>query len=230
MDRRKTLGVLYILGAVVLLVTLFTGWYTISGQVGGSHLSYTLYPYWVQDSSPSSNGQTSYSAVDLGQTGGLYSIVTVLALSAATLGLVIGFLALTAVGLRRAKALLVLSLVTTAIAVAAPALVAAGQPAAVCSDSQHFSPPLGAPSTASSSDGASCTWEFYSDGVWYGTGQPTGPGNSFVGQSGLYGNSLAWGPSTGWYLAIASAGVIAAATALRTSSRSPAETARLTPV
>lgn len=225
MERRRAFAVLPLLGAVALLAALFLGWYTISGEVGGSHLSDTFYPFWVQLGSPSSTSQSSYASAGLANTGNLYLGVSVSMLCAIVLGVVVCvFTALGSVA-RRKHTVLLISLIALAFALAAPIAVAVGQSTAVCSDSQHFSPPLVAIPSPAASTGATCTWEFDSGGVWYGPGQPSGPENSFVGQSSLYNGSLSWGPSIGWYLAFIGAGFTASAPALGSFNRTSVKTA-----
>jgi hypothetical protein len=212
-DRPVALRVLYVVGVGALLLALLVGWYTISGQVGEEHLSYTLSPFGVQVSNATSTSETSYSAVDLEETGQLYSVVAVLSVSAVALGLTAGLLARGGTTPRRARVLFLVSLATVAVTAAGPVLLAVAQPAAVCSDSQSFSRPFATLSSAQSDAGTSCTWEFTSGGAWIAPGQPTGPGNTFVGQSALYGSSLVWGPSVGWYLSLVGAAIFAGATA-----------------
>lgn len=206
-NRRRAAGVLFAAGVIALLLTPFLGWYTISGQVGETKLSYTLFLLGVEVSNSSSTTHSTYAAVSLEGTGNLYYAVSLLVFLGISLGLVAGLLTFGPPGNRWRWLQLGVSLVAVSVSIAAPIALAVGQPAVLCSDTQHFSPPL-----APGPPPPKCYWEFTSGGVWYAGGQSIGPG--FIGQSASEGGSLTWGPSIGWYLSIAGAGLFATATAL----------------
>lgn len=181
-------GLVMVIGAILLVVSLLVGWYAVTGSIGSGAFSGTLtltlkpgsqYTYSASAAGLSISNTCSYSGSNgttgcvgnLAKTGQLYSIVEYLLI----VGIIVGFLgAILAMmsGGRRKGAVMGLAVIALLVAIVAPMVLLAAQPGAIKSD-------LG-----SSSGG-------------FGSNN-TGPQSSFFGSS----NGFTWGPSTGWYLSI----------------------------
>jgi hypothetical protein len=195
----------YLVAAGLVLISIFTTWYSIRGSSGNCVIteSFNLWQVHISGcSGPSAAG--TFSNFQLPLTGQMYLVAFALS--------ILGVLGLLAAGLwtlrRSRKGIRGLPfLVTFAVAVlalSAPALVAFDQPSTVCLDSKNDSPPLNTPIDYAG-PARPCTWTFYlGNGVWSGSGQ-SGPTTSFRGSGTFYGDSLEWGPNVGWYLSLAAA-------------------------
>ncbi len=206
-------------GAALLLSTLVLGWYTITIGSGTFVAGETLYPtavqIWGTGSGTSYSDAAAYSAIGAGHTGGLYLAVTCLVVA----GALVGFLA--AYRIRRdadrshRRLVSALVVLTVVLAFAAPVLVAVAQPDTVCADSIFVSTPLVAPpSNNSSAASLPCVGDVTTPGGQgsgyghYSVG-PAGPQGSFFGSSNETGEPLTWGPSIGWYIALAASALLA---------------------
>lgn len=202
--------ILHWAGIALLASALFVGWYSVTGEGGNSGMVENFYLFGVQFTGPSTSWTSSYSSAFFSETGTLYQVVAALLIAAIVLGIGVGGVVLLSGRRERTILMLLLSCAVVGLALAAPVLLWAAQPAAVCSDSQHFSPPLAGPHVASGDP--SCTWSFYlGGGTWVGAGQ-AGPGGSFFGESS---GNIAWGPAAGWYLALLGSALVGIATGLR---------------
>jgi hypothetical protein len=186
----RTLGAIVVLiGLVLLLVAMFTPWYTweMSASGSGTSASETINFY---PGLPSENGtlkytctgaasgdcptQSSYNQASLNHTGAIAETGLFLIIG----GVVFGFLALI-FGLlargnaRRTTPAIALAVLALILAVAAPALFAVQLPGAVSSDTPGHS--------------------------------GSGPWSTFLGSNSsttAFGSeTLTWGPGMGWYLA-----------------------------
>lgn len=222
-SSRRTLISLALLwtGAVVLVSTLFFGWYTVqaTGSTGCSRASETLYPLWVTVSSAGTscpaNGSGSFQAAGLDSTGLLYLGVVTLVAIAVGCAVMLGLLFLEGKWHRLSKVITIIALVSMIAGAMSACLVAFAQPSAVCSDQGFYGTPIAgsgaliASTPANGSGNGYATdcngWEFWSNGgdswTWAGS---SGPWNSFRGHVTQGGASLTWGPGTGWVLDIAS--------------------------
>jgi hypothetical protein len=208
----KSWGWAYVLATGLLLISIFSSWYSIRGGFGVCQNTDNFGLWLVQVSGcgePAVSG--SFSNFHLPLTGQLYFVALVLTL-AGTLVLA------AAAGLTFAKSKrgaiappFWAALAVTILALAAPTLVAFDQPNTVCADSESNSPPLNTP-IGSAGPAWACTWEFYlGNGTWSGSGQ-SGPTTSFQGMATFFGDSLQWGPDLGWYRAYGAAIVALAPT------------------
>lgn len=207
-------AILLLTGAVILLTSLFVGWYTSAitpTPSGGGTFTETLYPLWVSnvgyDGSLSVNEVTNYSKVNLPHTGELYLEITAVVAAGATLALVAGILAARP-GERRYRTLIIGSAVMAAVlAGAAPTILYQTQPPTICSEPQMVwlgPPPYGnqTPPTPNCGWGQPCD----NDGCWTGSAGPPGQESSFVGSDRGY---HAWGPSIGWWMSWVAWGALA---------------------
>jgi hypothetical protein len=177
-------GSILLVGTLMLLVGLFLAWYSITES--GSTISDTI--SFSPDGQVSVNGggisaSASYATAHLNTTGGLYTIVEGLLVVGVLVAGIGGALAVATVwrpGLRTAA--VVLGAVALVFAIAGPIVLLVDQPAALNSDF-----------TSQNGYGA------FGGGSASGVSSPT---NSFIGSASANGNSLAWGPTIGWYLAI----------------------------
>lgn len=187
----RTIGaIIVLLGAVLLIATVFVPWYTesasFSGPVAGSWTSNT-YPGLADQngtvqsscSGHPANGcppsQTSYKGADLNNTGSLVQTGYYLLLAGFFLGLIGAIIGLAA---RKrpggAVAAGAVAVVAMLLALAIPVLFAVQLPGAISKDDP--------------------------------TATGSGPWSSFMGSATTnlgFGESmkLTWGPTTGWYLA-----------------------------
>jgi hypothetical protein len=188
--RRRRWGAgLVLLGAVLLIGSLFVGWWTL--QVSGFGITETLVlgfpvPNGGNGVSFECGGNLSqfvekcpapesYSNASLTHTGNLYSAIQYVVLGGIALGLVGGFLALRPSTLdRRRKLMMVLVSVALVVALVAPVSLTLVQPSAMNSDHP------------------------------YGTigGNGTSPTNTFWGTNTTDGIGYVWGASYGWFLAL----------------------------
>lgn len=177
-----------LVGAILMIVALFTPWYMEQISDSGRTITLNSYP-----GMPSTNGtiqyscsglpsgyqcpsQTSYSADHLNNTGtiaetGYYLII--LGFIFGLIGAILGFASGNKPG--RARSGMTMAIVAMVVAIAAVGMFAVALPTAIGQDTPNH------------------------------TG--TGPWSSFYGSGnassyGLPGGTLSWGPATGWYLAI----------------------------
>lgn len=215
--RDRTIGsVLVLIGAALLLIALFTTWYdhSESGSFGGVTIKDTSDFYLgnggsaVQSSSSCSGnasicqyvtGNTtsmSYTQARLNDTGSL----AVAGQGVVIAGFVLGLLsALLGIGARSNQPwvlpTIVLAILALILAIAAPLLMFAAQPAAIDKDvtaQDHGVPPTG-----------------------------SGPWSSFAGSNA----SFSWGPSMGWYISLGASAVILVGGIFWLRARGPPPTA-----
>ncbi|MFZ0892756.1 MAG: hypothetical protein WB778_00880 [Thermoplasmata archaeon] len=188
--RRRRWGAALVLAGVILLIaSLFVGWWSL--EVSGFGITETLVlgfpvPNGGNGVSFECGGNLSqfiqhcpasetYSNASLNATGTLYTAIQFLVFGGVVLGLLGGVLALRtgAVGPRR-KLTIVLVTLALALSLAAPAALALAQPAAMHAD--------------------------YPKGTVGSNG--TSPTNSFWGTNSTDGIAYDWGASVGWYVAL----------------------------
>jgi hypothetical protein len=206
-------GALAIVAAVLLLVSVFLGWYvtTFSGSNDGVSVSESAtfvpgqtvtYSFSCSGSfaCPASN-QTTYSNLGLNQTGKLYlttEILLILGFIVGIIGAIVLFVARAGLRARRSigMALVVLGLI---VAIATPTMLLALQPNALHTDS--FTNGANSTSSPATSFFGSCS-------------------GSACGLSGnTFNASETWGPGIGWYLAIVA--FVLFVVALASASRIP---------
>lgn len=196
--KRSVLGAsLLVVGIVVLLVSLFVGWYTVSStatdQVSGSDFTAsataTLYPlnylsetFNCQGSSycfANSTYTGAYAQGSFASLGTLYDVVTGLILGGIALGCAAVALAF-AGGYRKKVWAARLAVLAVVVVILAPALPALTQPSVLSSQ-------------GTSSGGASPQSSFAGSCAQSGCGNDLSPGET---------TSASWGPSIGWYLGL----------------------------
>ncbi|MGA8274747.1 MAG: hypothetical protein WB789_05725 [Thermoplasmata archaeon] len=223
--RNVAAVVLIVMGATILLSTLFLGWYITSVGAGGGTYGETLYPTSVQlwhyqGGNLSQSQGYLYSQVGLGHTGNLYLSLAALIVIGGALGLLAAFRIRRRSDLTHRRLTAVLIILAVVIGFAGPVLVALAQPTTICSDSVFVGVPLGT-ALPHSSTGASlpCGWDVvaplgqgHSNTYIYG-GTP-GPQSSFFGSENGTGEPHVWAPYVGWYLALLSSGFMLAGTLL----------------
>ena len=202
--RRSVIGgTLFLVGVVILIVTLFLGWYAItatatSSSGGGSTNATgteTFYPVNQVTISFSCSGQNcsgtlsatnSYSQAGLHEVGDLYTIVVVFVSAGIALVLAAAVFALTSAGHRSGWALL-LAVIGIVLIAAAPTMLLGAQPSLLKSDEGGSG---GSGNVTASSSPASS---------FFGSCSGSGCGGALAnGQSA----SASWGPSAGWYLCL----------------------------
>jgi hypothetical protein len=229
--------ILIFVGSALLLSTVVLPWYSSSLAAGSNVANQTLCPatvvLWGTQGGNSYIALAFYSAVELRNTGVLYLVVAGLVVAGGLLGLRTAYLMrrgvdrtprlLAEAGLRwggigRTQPTFVLILlgITIVLALSGPVVVAFAQPGVVCSDS------IFAPSTTfvlehpnnTTLGSPRCEWEVAMPlGTSYsfeGSNSP-GPQSSFFGtnnETGQTGQVLSWGPSAGWYLALAASALL----------------------
>jgi hypothetical protein len=229
--------IMTVAGSAALLSTLILGWYSTSLGGGSNVANETLFPTTVhlwgsQGGSPYS-AIASYSAIELGNTGALYLAVTGLVAAGGLLGVTTAYLMwrgvdrtprlLAQAGLmwrganrtprRVVSALLV---ITILLALAGPVAVAFAQPGIVCSDSVVVPTPFvlaQAYSNHTSGARPPCGWDMptpigQTPAYTFRLGTSPGPQTSFFGTDNETGQVLSWGPSVGWYLAMAASALL----------------------
>jgi hypothetical protein len=198
-SRRSIIsGILLLSGIALLVVSLLVGWYavsaTASSEVSGTSFTVsateTYYPLNQISEAFTCQGYsgcpqiettswTSYSQGTFDSIGTLYDMVSVFVISAIILGLVAAFLFFTG-GRQRSRWAQALVLVAIALAMLAPTILFAAQPAVLNSQ-------------GTSSGGSSPRTSFF--GSCSGSGCATS-----LPYSGAL--SASWGPSVGWYLCL----------------------------
>jgi hypothetical protein len=197
-------------GAALLLVTLFLGWYSMSLGSGASVARETFYPaatqLWGSQGGSSYSNLTSYSTVFMGETGMLYLVVTGLIVVGALMGFLTVYLIRSGIGRKHRRLVPSLAVLVVALALAGPMLVAVAQPATLCSEGAPTSTPFFAgPSNDSTGTSPDCGWEIVSPdngGYAFASGIGPGPQSSFFGTQNVSGQPLTWGPSDGWYVSV----------------------------
>ncbi len=161
--------------------------------------------------------------------GALYADAGAALLVCAGLGVAAAVVIHVARGSERGRlASILLIAVALTLAVGTPLYVAAEQPSVICYDSIHNDnvawpgqPPL-ANSSALPTSAPACSWVSFAPGGQWSLSSSTGPESTFAGsstQAQFYPSS--WGPSSGWIVALAGAGLLAiAAVSLALSSQS----------
>jgi hypothetical protein len=239
---RLLLGV----GAVLLLASLFLGWYQIHevNRSGCTGITETLSPFWVTVTTsgtgcpPSEIG--SFQAAGLPQTGALYFVAGVLTAVAGVLALMLILLNRRVRQSRRSSIILIaVSVGALALAALAPVLIVMEQPSAVCHDEGVFQTPLGTPEASSVvSSGIylnqsapeppdPCNgWSFWSGSppgstwpVWVGS---SGPWDSYAGSNESGSAELVWGPTLGWVLDLGGIALLVAGPVLARKPEPPA--------
>ena len=182
-------AVIVLVGAILLVAALFMPWYTESFSASGITVGENAYPGF-----PSTNGtiqytcsglpsgascepQTSYSDAKLNNSGTIAEVgffLIIVGVIFGIIGAIIGFTSRN--NPRRARSAATMAIVAMIVAIAAVGLFAAALPTAIGQDTPGHS--------------------------------GSGPWSSFFGSTsasrfGLTGGTLSWGPSIGWYLAIA---------------------------
>jgi hypothetical protein len=213
MSRRKVVaGSLSIVGAVVLVIALFVGWYVISasGLVDGTSEIATGTFYLGQTITGSSScsgsfcpsstpsGTSTYYQAGLNDTGRIYALMQILVLVALVLGIIGGALLFMAGNGRPQSAATYLILVALFLAVFAPVGLLVLQPKALTDDNYGHGNTSG-PAPESSFFG-SCS------------GTACGSGGGSISEVGT------WGPGIGWYLALAAFGLFLVALVVGSTS------------
>jgi len=188
-----------ILGATLLLLSAFTGWWSLSYSEGnGPTITTTFVPgseYSVSCSVTGCagvrSGTSSYGAGDFGAVGTLYGAAQLLLIAAAVLGLLVGVLGLIGLGGRGFPRPVFLfagfaALLAVVLALGAVVGVTAFQPSALSQDGGGI--PATAPSPLSSFWGSCSTNGLANDGICQSEG------------SGVL-VSASWGPGLGWAFA-----------------------------
>jgi len=214
---------LLLAGTLLLLSTLFLGWYTINLNSGTSVYHETFYSTVVRlsgsQAGSSYSNATSYVSVFLGDTGILYLTVSGLVVAGVVVGLLAVYLVWKGTTQRHRKLVPTLVALVVAFALAGPMLVGVVQPATLC---QGGGPPQSTPLAASSPSlmagpSSSCSWVVASPsqgGTLYDSGNGPGPQTSFYGSSSVGGQPLTWGPSIGWFVAVVASTLLIAGAAL----------------
>ncbi|MCI4331922.1 MAG: hypothetical protein L3K19_08795 [Thermoplasmata archaeon] len=185
----KIAGILGILGAILILVSVGLAWYTITTNETFNGNSFTVGENFNPGSSftatctgssfcsAAPTGSHSYSSQNATNEGNLYGALFYLLIGSGVLGLIGA--ALTFVVDRLSGILKFLPLILVVVAllmgIGGVAYVAAGQPAALNSDT-----------TAHGGMAPSGSW----------------PGSSFIGSSSTSSGTMNWGPGAGFYLGI----------------------------
>ncbi len=196
--RRSVLGAsLLVVGIVVLLVSLFVGWYTVSStatdEVSGSTFTASatanLYPFNYLSESFNCQGSSycfsnstytgSYAQGSFASLGTLYDVVTGLILGGIALGCAAVALAF-AGGYRKKVWAGRLAVLAVVVVILAPTLPALTQPSILSSQ-------------GTSSGGASPQTSFAGSCAQSACGNDLSPGAT---------TSASWGPSLGWYLGL----------------------------
>ena len=202
--RRVTLAaVLVTMSLVLLLIAVFTGWWSFTVIQGGATTITTSFAPGSQylrtcaSSMPGPNcvgpsGLIGYGSGDLGAVGNLYQAVQVLVILSIVLGLFAAMVAWSGVlglGIGRRRFLIgcFAFFLSFGLALGSVVAVAAFQPSALQQDGGGI--PAAAPSPLSSFWGACSTSGTATQGVCQ-----SGTGSSF---------SAAWGPTLGWFCAAA---------------------------
>ncbi len=182
-------AVIVLVGAILLVAALFMPWYTESFSASGITVSENAYPGF-----PSTNGtiqytcsglpsgascepQTSYSDAKLNNSGTIAEVGFFLIIVGVIFGIIGAIIGLTSrSNPRRARSAATMAIVAMIVAIAAVGMFAAALPTAIGQDTPGHS--------------------------------GSGPWSSFFGSTsasrfGITGGTLSWGPSIGWYLAIA---------------------------
>ena len=222
MDTMKSVaGSLSIAASVVLIVTLFVGWYVVSASGSNSgttfngvetfdlgqtvSVSISCSGFYCPSSTPSNT--TTYSAAGLNNTGHLYALMQIVVLIGAIFG-IIGGLVLLLTGQNKYRSWATyLILVAVILAIFAPVGLAVLQPTTLSHD--NYSRGNGTQASPATSFFGSCSGTSCSNGG---------------GQVNEMGN---WGPGLGWYLAIFAFGLFLTSVLLASprSSRTVASTA-----
>jgi hypothetical protein len=210
--RRTAASALFLVALVLAGVAIGTAWWTETATYGDTTQSFSFYPGAQVTLTQSCDGpqpshscsqalSTSYDALKLTNTGALYATVEVLvlgALGATLLATFLGFLGAFGLNFGRTQLslTLLLALLAFALLLAAPVWAAAGQPAALQSDTTALG------STGVGGPGDSSFWGTNSSGV----------------------TTFTWGAAAGWYSAVAAAGLLLLGSILLVSSRRDAYT------
>jgi hypothetical protein len=200
-------SLLLVIGAILLAVSSFQAWWTLSeASGGGTATAYFLPGSSYSTSGPPGNGYFSgsglYSAGGLTQVGQVYGAVlwiVIVLLVAAIVAAMIGFWGLSGTFRTRVTlyVTLLLTIGATVVGILLPLLLLGFQPAA-------FSGDVG--------DELSCP-------------PGTSPCTTFWGSYSAKGTAVSWGAGAGWYLALAAAGVLVCALILLIASLSRPYTA-----
>ncbi|MCI4340420.1 MAG: hypothetical protein L3J73_04045 [Thermoplasmata archaeon] len=181
---RATMGsVLMIVGAVLLVSTIFLSWYTLSVSFNGQSGSIDLHPdnqIVLTEAGVTVTESFSSSMTGLNSTGMLYTAVEGLMIGGGILGFIgaiLGFMLGPRPNLRWGAILC--GILAFALGIIGPVALALAQPGTLSSDSH---------------------------GSFFGGGTSgTGPTSSFFGSATVGGASETWGPAIGFYLAIVAA-------------------------
>ena len=177
-------GVLGVIGAILLIVALFTAFYTSSFSYNGTDVSLSFFlnnkvGLTMSGGGVSISHSSTYADSHLNSTGNLYNIVTYLTYAGIALGLlgaILAFMGRSGAG----RGLLVIALI---LALIGPMLLFALQPAAIQSDT-----------SGASSSGPSGANSFF--------GSCSGNGCGNIGAAAPGNVSQSWGPDVGWYMSI----------------------------
>jgi hypothetical protein len=230
--RAAFISVLFLAGAVIMLLSCALSWYTIT-SVGASPGTsdalppptysdnfylfevVTTNPYGFNpDSGMESSSAHSYSSVQLPLTGELYFGLTGVVILSLTAALVAGFLTFKWTGSRGRRVTLLFAVLSASLALAGPLILLAAQPPIVCSDlgNQHHNTPLVPSADPATAGRDGCVGDL-TGGGYVGS---AGPQSSFFGSTTGGGSALTWGPAAGWYFDLGATAAIAAATWLTT--------------
>jgi len=193
MSMGKIAAVLAIIGALLLIVSAFIGWYTISVTASAAGFSASGSENFLPGSSYTSSfsGSTttqSYSSTNATNVGNLFMATQYILIGGFILGLLGGLLLFASSMKGReswSKPAMILLVLALLMAIVAPAYVAAAAPGAFKAD---------IPASASSNN--SGPWSSFTGSCSAGATCFTGGG----GGTGVSGTTT-WGPAAGWYLA-----------------------------
>jgi hypothetical protein len=181
-------AVIVLVGAILLIAALFTPWYVETFSGSGITLNENAYP-----GLPSSNGtiqytcsglpsgascepQTSYSNLNLNNTGTIAEAGYFLIIVGVVLGLIGAIIGFTSRNnSRRAGPAITLALVAMIVAIASVAMFAVALPSAIGQDTPGHS--------------GTGPWSSFF-------------GSTSASRFGIESGTLSWGPGIGWYLAI----------------------------
>jgi MFS family permease len=237
--RRDALpAVLIGIASVLLLSTFAMSWYSTSIVTGKEVVAgESFYLTGVRLAGNNGTAQyanwSSYSATWLPETGAMYLVVGGLVATAALMGILTTILLLKGAGRTHRKLLSWVAIVAVLLAAGGPVFVALAQPSIVCADAHYLPSIPGGPIGGGSDQAPGCGWAIQvfanPDGAMeLYTGQSAGPQSSFYGSEAGFlgtGESHNWGPSLGWYVALAGFALLWAGCLLYAISRPPSAAA-----
>jgi hypothetical protein len=203
---------LILIGAVLLIIALFTAWYSVAISVHGGGVPPNAQDTYLYAGFPSSIGtvrevctgafasgcsaETSYNGYGSGydQAGMLAEYVYILLIAGIALALAAAALGLYADGNRRRVSIaVVVAIIAVVSGLAAPGLYAAALPTAIGNGMQYHS--------------GSGPWS-----TFFGSNTSTSKPSNITG-------TITWGPGAGWFLSIGASVVLLAGLVMLTRAR-----------